>query len=88
MKKTKKDGLVTEEMLDEAVTSILDGMDNLLKEQDERNQKIFATKEDLKREVSWLRDDISGLKVELSDTPSRREFNELKGRVNKSTPLP
>ena len=45
--------------------------------------KQFATKEDLKREVSWLRDDIKGLTADLSETVSKKEFNQLKGKVDK-----
>jgi len=96
---TKKDpsAFITNEVLNDAIDTILEGMDNMLIEQ----KKIFATKEDLKqcatkedlkdlvtkddlkREVSWLRDDIKGLSADLSNTPNRKEFNGLKGRVDK-----
>ncbi len=87
MVKNNSQAFVTNETLDDAVDTLLKGMDNMLEEQ----KKIFATKkdienvatkEDLKREASWLRDDINGLKAELSNTPSRKEFNELKLKVN------
>lgn len=95
---TKKDpkGFVTNEVLtetlDEAVDTILKGMDNMFKEERKFNfgtfatkedLKNFATKEDLKREISWVRDDIKGLTADLADTISKKEFNQLKGKVDK-----
>lgn len=61
---TKKDpkAFVANETLDDAIDTILEGMDNMLEEQ----KKVFATKEDLKREVSYLRDDIRGLEGDRS----------------------
>ena len=35
----------------------------------------------LKVEMSYVKDEISGLKADISDTPSRKEFNQLKGKV-------
>jgi len=81
-------GIVTTQILGEAVDILLKGMDNILEEQ----KKIFATKEDLKqfatkddlnREISWVRDDIKGLTAELADTISKKEFNKLKAKVDK-----
>lgn len=93
IKKDPKDfvtnGVLTE-TLDDAVDTLLKGMDNMLEEQ----KKIFATKEDLKnfatkgdikelatkedlkREVSWLKDDIRGLTADLSGVPTKKEFNQ------------
>lgn len=89
----KKDpkAFVTNETLDDAVNSILSGLDNLLEEQKKTfatkdDLKQFATKEDLHKEVSWLRGDIRDLKADLSDTPSRKEFNQLKTKVDKYLP--
>jgi len=70
---------VTNKTLGEAVDTLLKGMDNMLNEQ----KKIFATKEDLKTEIGWVRDDIKGLTADLSDTVSKKEFNQLKGKVDK-----
>lgn len=83
---------VTNKTLDEAVDTILKGMDNMLEEQKKtfatkEDLKQFATKEDLGREVGWLRNDINGLKADLSDTPSKREFNKLKSKVDKHLAL-
>ena len=87
MAKNDPDAVVTNKILGEAVDTLLQGMDNMLEEQ----KKIFATKEDLrkvrdematkedlKREVSWLRDDINGLKADLTGVVSKKEFNEFK----------
>lgn len=87
MTKTSPDEPVTRGILDDAVETILKGIERMFEEQDKRNEKKFATKEDLKREASWLRDDINGLKADLSDTPTKKEFNELKGRVDKYHPV-
>lgn len=87
---TKKDpkAFVTNETLDDAVDTLLKGMDNMLVEQKKifatkEDLKQFATKEDLKREISWVRDDIKGLTADISGVPTKSEFNELKGRVGK-----
>ena len=37
----------------------------------------------VKVELSHVKDEENGLKAELSNTPSRREFEELKTRVDK-----
>lgn len=84
-------GVLTE-TLDDAVDTLLQGMDNMLEEQKKifatkedlkgfatkEDLKQFATKEDLKREISWLKDDIRGLTADLSGVPSKKEFDELK----------
>ncbi len=83
MNKTKDpNGNVTNKALGEAVDAILKGMDNLLKEERKFNVQTFASKEDLNREIGWVRDDINGLKADLSDTVSRKEFNNLKVRFD------
>lgn len=96
MVKRDPKGFVTNEILDDAVDAILQGMNNLFEEQkkifatkedlkqlEKRALEKFATKEDLKREIMWVRGDIRDLKAELSDTPSRGEFSELKTKVDK-----
>ena len=75
-------GVLTETS-DEAVDTILKGMDNMFKEERKFNSQTFATKDDLNREVSWLRDDIRGLIADLSGVPTKKEFNQLKGKVDK-----
>lgn len=89
---------VTRGMLNEAVDAILKGMDKIAKElkseiegvrselKGTRNE-LKGEMQELKVEVRYLKDDMNGLKAEFSDTPSRREFNELKARVDKYHPL-
>ena len=74
---------VLNKTLNEAVDTILKGMDNLLKEERKFNTQTFATKEDLNREIGWVRNDIKDLTADLSITVSKREFNELKTKVDK-----
>ena len=77
--------------LDDAVSAILEGMDNMFKDPDNPMNKRLDGVEyrlsELETKVDnhykWLKDDISGLKADLSDTVSRKEFNQLKSRVNK-----
>ncbi|MCI0558947.1 MAG: hypothetical protein MN733_10660 [Nitrososphaera sp.] len=82
---------VTRGMLNEAVDAILKGMDKiageLRSEIRETRSELKGEVQELKVEVRYLKDDIDGLKADLSDTPSRREFNELKARVDKYHPL-
>lgn len=80
-------GVATKEYVGEGIDAILAGVEKMFGEQDKRNEKKFATKEDLKREAGFLKDEINGLKADLSNTPSRREFEELKARVDKYHPL-
>lgn len=73
--------------LKDAVDAILQGMDNMFKNvATKEDLKKLATKEDLnelKNEVSYIKDDIKGLTADLSDTPSRKEFNRLEDKVDK-----
>lgn len=73
-------------MLNDAVDTILEGMDNLfLRFKEEVNS---AKTEILKnrRELQGLRNDFAGLKEEFSNTPTRAEFEELKSKVNRFHP--
>lgn len=56
-------------MVEELRSDINTRFDNL-------ENKVNQTKNELK-------DEIDGLKADLSTTPSRREFEELKEKVNK-----
>ncbi|MCZ7545094.1 MAG: hypothetical protein M5R40_16925 [Anaerolineae bacterium] len=76
------------EIVGDAAEQILKGVDRLLKD--------YATREDLARieqkvdhisaDVAHLNDEVKGLVAELSDTPSRREFEELKAREQRFHP--
>lgn len=86
-KKVKK--IVTEIVMD-ATEAILNGVQRMFDEQNKINDAKFATKEDLKKvenKVDWARDDIKGLQEELSNTPSCKEFGELKARVDSYHPV-
>ena len=70
--------------------AILGGVQRMFDEQNKLNAQTFTTKKDLtlvkdelKTEISWLKDDINGLKVDLVDTVSRKEHNKLKAKVDK-----
>lgn len=98
MTKVKKEKFVTKELLDSAVDTILNGINNVFegsrREVNERLGKIEASlknvengQRELKTELSYVKDEISGLKADLSDTPSRKEFENLKRRVDDHFPL-
>lgn len=95
MKDGKADEPVTKNLLDEAVDAILEGMNKMIGGSrtemkagfdavDSRFDKLEAKVDSNHGEV---KDEIDGLKAELSDTPSRREFEELKSKVEKRYPL-
>jgi len=86
MAKLDPNAAVTNKTLQEAVDGIMEGMDRIIKETRMGFKYVMenvATKKDLKREVGWLKDDIKGLTADLSDTPTRKEFNKLQDRVDK-----
>lgn len=86
---------VTRGMLDEAVSAILAGMDNLYERfkgevdsfKSEMNTRFESMDAKIDQSKNELKDDINGLKADLSTTPSRREFDDLKKRVDKHHPL-
>jgi archaellum component FlaC len=78
---------VTVATLNEAVDAILEGMEKMVGgvrgEMNERFDKVDNRLQGVETEVRFVKDDINGLKADLSTTPSRREFEELKTKVNK-----
>jgi hypothetical protein len=89
---------VTSGILNEAIDTLLKGMDNLYErlkgevdglkiEMNSRFASIDKRFDNLEAKVDLIKnelvDEIGGLKAELSTTPSRTEFEELKTRVNK-----
>lgn len=75
---------VTVTTLNEAVEAILNGMQSMFDQQDKKRQQ------DKKEILDYMdtrfkhqKDDMDGLRAELSNTPSRREFEELKKRIQK-----
>ncbi len=82
---------MTKEMLDQAVEAILGGVDELLAglrgEMNGRFDKVEGRLDKVKVELAHVKDIVNGLKADLADTPSRREFEQLKTRVDKHHPL-
>lgn len=77
---------VTRAMLDEAVDAILKGVQSVINEVWSVQADIIELKDDMadvKNNVKWMKDDIEGLKAEFSNAPNRREFKNLKTRVQK-----
>lgn len=57
---------------------ILNGVQTMFNNQNKLNDTKFATKEDLKRETSFIRQDINDLRAEIATSPTRKEFNKFK----------
>jgi hypothetical protein len=72
--KIDPNGPVTRGMLDDAVDAILKGMENMFAERDQRFDNLEAK---MDQSNSELKDEINGLKADLSDTPSHKEFGGL-----------
>lgn len=83
---------VTRKMLDQAVDAILKGMDKMVGglrgEMNARFKAVDDRFDKVELGQKFLKDDIRGLKGELSGTPSKREFEKLKTRVGKLEHLP
>ena len=90
---------VTMKDLDESVQAILAGTEGLFNELrremiagfrriDKRFRGIDHSMNKLEVGQSHLKDQIDGLKADLSDTPSRREFERLKSKVDRHHPGP
>ena len=96
MTKVDPNETVNRGMLDEAVDALLKGMDNLFDRfKEELNSKVNSLEERLRGEIhgvkielSHVRDEVKGLKADLSITPSRRELEILKKKVDKHIQLP
>ena len=67
----------------EAAEAILAGIDGLVtdlrREMNSRFDKVDV-------EQAHLKDQVKGLKADLSDNPSRKQFEELKARVDRYHP--
>lgn len=88
---TKKDpkAFVTNESLDDAVGTILRGMDNMFENITTKDDLATTEKRLSKRldkvesDIYFVGQDIKDIKSDLSDTPTLRQFNTLKAKVNK-----
>jgi hypothetical protein len=88
MTKSNSKEPVTRGMLDEAVQAILEGMDKIVGGlRNEMNIGFEKLNAKVDQTGSELRDEIDGLKADLSETPSRREFEEVKARLDEHHPL-
>ena len=99
----RKDAFVTKRMLDQAVDTVLKGVEHLLSQtkkelRGEMKEGFRDTKKELrgemkegfreiKTEIRFVKDDVKGLKAELSDTPSRKDHEALKRRVGRYHPV-
>ena len=91
MKKVDLNAPVVRKDLDEAVEAILVGVDNMFsspdnpiaKRLDRVEERLENVEVELKNTKAELKDDINGLKAEFSQQVSRREFNNLKSRVDR-----
>jgi hypothetical protein len=68
---------VTRALLDDAVHAILEGIEAMFEERDKRFDKIDAGQRELRRQTRDLK----------HDTPTQKEFDDLKARVEKFQPL-
>ena len=87
--------VVTKTMLNEAVDAILEGMGKLVDEvrsdtktglqslQNEMGNRFDNLEAKVTSNHNELKDEIDGLKADLSTTASRQELEELKAKVNK-----
>jgi hypothetical protein len=85
--------VVTKALLDDAVDTILEGMDNLYfrfkgeldgfrKEMSSRFDGVDHRFDKVATDVSFLKREAEDRKADLADTPSRKEFNELRTKVD------
>ena len=73
-------------MLNDAVDTILKGMDNMFSRFQEELDGVKNEVLKNRTEIKGLRNDFHGLLEEYSDTPTRKEFNELKEKVARFHP--
>ena len=83
---------VTMKDLDEFVQAILAGTEGLFnelrREMKSSFEKVGQRFDKMEVGQSHLKDQVNGLKADLSDTPSRREFERLKSKVDRHHPGP
>ena len=85
---------VTRGVLDDAVGTLLKGMDNIAKDIGQEMKAGFneakaergQIRNELKAEISYVKGEVRGLKADLSYVPSRMHFEELKKKVERYHP--
>ena len=81
----KDDKTVNKKMLDEAVQTILTGMDDLYSRfdgVDKRFDGVDKRLDKIESNIYFVKQDVRDIKADLSDTPTRNEFDKLKAKVN------
>jgi len=95
MAKRNPKALVTLKMLNEAVDAILREVERMFDKQDDRTDKRFRQVdkrfEQVDHRFDRLETDVRDIRRRMIDqevnTPTRKEFSELKARVDKHHPL-
>ena len=88
MAKRNLNALVTVKMLNEAVDAILRGVERMFDKQDKRiDQRFKQVDHRFDRIETDVRDVRRRMIDHEVDTPTRKEFSELKARVDKHHPL-
>ncbi len=90
MTKGNLDEPVTRGVLNESVDAILKGMDNLFEKlrnefKSEIRSEIEPLKKDvnsMKADITFIKRDIQDIKADFSTTPYRREFKQLKEKMD------
>lgn len=77
---------IANEVVGDAADKILQGMDQLFAEQNERLARMDERLAKVEVGLSHVRDEVKGLKADLSLMVSRKEFNELKEKVERFHP--
>lgn len=85
---SKKDDVVTNKKLGEAVDVILTGVEGMVNDiRSELKADIGGVESSLKNEIAKNRKEIRENRRQIGglkhDTPTRKEFDELKGEVNR-----
>jgi hypothetical protein len=81
--KNNPNDVVTNKTLGEAVDAILKGMDNVIFQTKVGFKEVNSCLEKLEADVSYIKDDVKGLKADLSGVPSIKQFNDLNKKVDK-----
>lgn len=92
MVKKNPKALVTNETLDEAVETILNGVDHIIENLVTKNEfktelgKVDKRFDKIETDISFIKHDIRDIKEDLSLIPTREAYESLKSRVDKIAP--
>lgn len=62
-------------------------IDKLRMEMRKGFMQVNSRLENVENQLRWLKDDIDGLKADLSTVPSRQEFEKLKTKIDAAYPV-